>query len=250
MLSIQNLQIGYKNSLDYPPINTHLQANEFVALIGRNGSGKTTLLRTLTGLLEAKTGTIKIDDTPLQELRSKQLAQYISIVTTEKVNISYLSVKDLVALGRQPYLNFWGQLSPEDHKAIDDTFDLMDIHYLKEKYINQCSDGERQLVMLARALAQNTAIILLDEITAHLDFVNRVKLFKILKQLSKTKLILIATHDIELALKAADSIILMQAPNIHIASPKTLIEQGHIDNAFSAPYIRYNTQQERFDVDF
>lgn len=250
MLQIQNLQIGYKTPLDYPPINANLQTGEFVALIGRNGSGKTTFLRTLAGLLKAKLGAIKIKNKLIEELTAQQLAKHLSIVTTEKIHIPYLLVKDLVALGRQPYLNFWGQLSPKDHKVIDSTFALMDIHYLKDKYINQCSDGERQLVMLARALAQDSPIVLLDEITAHLDFVNRVKLFKILKELSQTKLILIATHDIELALKAADKIILMQSPNIHIGSPQQLLKEGCIDNAFSAPYIRYNTVQERFDVDF
>lgn len=250
MLSIQNLQIGYKSSLDYPPIHADLQLGEFVAVIGRNGSGKTTFLRTLAQLLDAKAGTIKIQNQLIEKLSPQKFAQYLSIVTTEKIQIPYLTVRDLVALGRHPYLDFWGKLSIKDQQLIDAAFDLIDIHYLQEKYINQCSDGERQLVMVARALAQNTAIILLDEITAHLDFVNRVKLFKILKKLSKTKLIILATHDIELALKAADKIILMQAPNLHIAPPKVLVTKGYIDHAFAAPYIRYNTVQERFDVDF
>lgn len=234
-VKIHELQIGHQKKIHATALNTSFELGNFVVLLGRNGCGKTTFLRTLGRFLKPIDGEISIDDKNISKLSAKEFAQYLSIVSTERVQIPYMKVYDLVALGRYPYLGFWGKLREEDHLVIQQILEDLGIAELAEKYVLDCSDGEQQMTLLARALAQDTPIILLDEATAHLDFVNRIKVFQTLKMLAekRNKLIFLATHELETALKYAHQVILFQRDNVEVNVPQFFVEKNLIEMVFS-----------------
>ena len=168
-------------------------------------------------------------------------AQELSVVTTERLQTPYLTVYNLLALGRQPYLGFWGRLTPQDKALIEKVLEDLEISHLKNKYLADCSDGEQQLVLLGRALAQDTPMILLDEATAHLDFVNRVKIFQTLQTLAlhQQKLLFLATHELEIALKFAQQVILFEGGTWIVDSPANLIEQKALQRVFTTEGLDY-----------
>ncbi len=214
---VNNLTLAYKG--DEPLISnfsTEFEQGQFVALIGRNGSGKSTLLRHLAGHSRAASGEILLDSTMIGDFLSNSLAKKISWIGSGKTDFLYLNVEEYVSLGRHPHLNWIGNLTQNDREIISDAIELMDISHLKNRMIGRCSDGERQNAMLARALAQDTKLILLDEVTAHLDFVNRHKSFNLLKKITeeKKKLVIIATHEIDLALHYCSDIYLFHDKKI------------------------------------
>ena len=165
----------------------------------------------------------------------------MSIVTTTRLQTPYLTVYDLIALGRQPYLGFWGRLSAKDHAQIERILTILDIGDWRQQYITDCSDGQQQLALLGRALAQDTPIILLDEATAHLDFVNKVNIFQILQQLAQEhqKLLLLATHELAIALQYAHRVLLFDPPKLHLGTPQTLIQQGTLQQVFGAAGLAF-----------
>ena len=211
-ISCRNLSIGFsaKNSL-IDKFDANFNAGKFTALIGRNGSGKSTLLKHFAGLYKPLEGEIMIEGRSISLLSANEMARKICWIGTGKIDFPYLKVWEFVALGRHPYLGITGFLSPEDKVIIENVLSQMNILQLKNKFLNQCSDGERQSAMLARALAQDTAIVLLDEITAHLDYVHRHKSFELLKKLAKenNKTIILATHEIDLSLKYCDELLVL-----------------------------------------
>ena len=204
MIEITNLEIGYKskgkhNSV-FKGINLHLYAGDLVGLIGDNGIGKSTLLKTITGNLAPLAGEIKINNKPGSQFTAPQLAQLLSIVVTEKIGGFNLTVWDVVATGRIPYINIFGKLSPEDETIVTKALEQLNLLPLKDKLIDELSDGQRQKVMIAKSLAQQTPIIVLDEPTAFLDHTSKHHLFATLKQLcvEQGKLIIVSSHDLEL----------------------------------------------------
>lgn len=204
MIEITNLEIGYKskgkhNSV-FKGINLHLYAGDLVGLIGDNGIGKSTLLKTITGNLAPLAGEIKINNKPGSQFTAPQLAQLLSIVVTEKIGGFNLTVWDVVATGRIPYINIFGKLSPEDETIVTKALEQLNLLPLKDKLIDELSDGQRQKVMIAKSLAQQTPIIVLDEPTAFLDHTSKHHLFATLKQLcvKQGKLIIVSSHDLEL----------------------------------------------------
>ena len=204
MIEITNLEIGYKSkgkhNTVFKGINLHLHAGDLVGLIGDNGIGKSTLLKTITGNLAPLAGDIKINNKPSSQFTAQQLAQLLSIVVTEKIGGFNLTVWDVVATGRTPYINIFGRLTPEDEIIVTKALEQLNLLPLKDKLIDELSDGQRQKVMIAKSLAQQTPIIVLDEPTAFLDHTSKHHLFATLQQLcaEQSKLIIVSSHDLEL----------------------------------------------------
>ena len=242
MIHIEGLQVGHEQPINKTPLEARFELGNLVALLGRNGCGKTTLLRTLGRFLKPIKGALFLNNQDIETFSAKDFSTQLSIVTTERVYTPYMKVYDLIALGRYPYLGFLGKLRTEDHAVIEAILEDLGINNLKDKYITACSDGEQQMVLLARALAQDTPIILLDEATAHLDFVNRIKIFQTLEKLAKKhqKLIFLATHELDIALKFSHQIILFHQGQIIIDKPLNLIEKNRIQEVFAVEGLNYN----------
>lgn len=241
MLALNALQIGHQRVLNAKPLQASFELGQLVVLLGRNGCGKTTLLRTLGRWLPPQAGQVLWKNKPLSSYSARAFAKELSIVTTERVQTPYLTVYNLLALGRQPYLGFWGKLGTDDHAVIQKILHDLGIAPLKDKYLADCSDGEQQLVLLGRALAQDTAIILLDEATAHLDFVNRIKIFQTLQKLAveQQKMLFLATHELEIALKFAHQVILFEPQAWKVATPAVLLEQKALQRVFKTEGLNY-----------
>lgn len=259
MLKITNLQTGFQHKhspiILLESINFQVEKGELCIILGRNGTGKTTLLRTIAGLHSALNGNAEISSSsPLPTvIRAEGLtgAQSLAVVTTERFRLSYFRVEDVVALGRYPHTNYFGNLKENDKKIIQNAIELTNIKHLIHKPLAQLSDGEYQKVMIARALAQDTPLLLLDEPTAHLDLVNRIAIFQLLKKLSREnkKAVLCTTHEVELALQIADKIVLLTGKkHAHIGTPTQLVEQGHIENAYAAEGISFDPELGRFQI--
>ncbi|MGB0984939.1 MAG: ABC transporter ATP-binding protein [Saprospiraceae bacterium] len=248
MLRVERLNIGYQSGLLKETVDFEIQSG-FTALIGRNGTGKTTFLKTISGHLKPLTGICKLDGVDIYSLSTQQLATKISIVNTEKIRLSYLKVHELLALGRFPYTNFIGQLSDDDEAVINKIVQRLQIEHLLNKYLESLSDGELQKIMIARAIVQDTPIVILDEPTTHLDLVNRYQIFQLLKSLSQelNKIILLSTHEIELALQLADNVILINEKSELIAATLgDFIKKNHIQNAFKQTGISFDNKTLRF----
>lgn len=255
ILELRDLSIGYQTSASKTVIaqniNLDLSEGQLIALIGTNGIGKSTLLKTILTFEKPLQGTVKLYGKNISTYSQKQLSEHISVVLTEKLPPSNLSVYELVALGRQPYTNWLGELSAEDQQKVEDALTLVNITELASKKYFQLSDGQFQKVMIARALAQDTPIIILDEPTTHLDLLHKVSVFKLLKKLASTtgKCVLFSTHDIELALEFCDEIIVMTSHQTLKDSPKNLIENEILDQIFENESVRFDKENRKFIFD-
>ncbi len=210
VISLSQLSVGY--SLSHPvisDINLELRSGQLACLIGENGIGKSTLLKTLTGFLPKLKGSLLLGDRDIESFSQRELARQVSIVLTQKPDVQNLTIEEIIGLGRSPYTGFFGRLRAEDRKVVDDAIATMGIEKLRGRMIQTLSDGERQKVMIAKALAQETPIILLDEPTAFLDFPSKAETFQSLQRMAheRDKLILLSTHDLELAVRFADSLL-------------------------------------------
>ena len=214
-IRLTGLSIGYRGKHGVKTvaegISDSICSGELTCLLGENGAGKSTLLRTLSGFLPPLAGEIAILGKPLSAYREKDLATVIGVVLTEKNNLQNMTVAELVGMGRSPYTGFWGRLSAEDRRKVDEALSLVGIGALRDRMVQTLSDGERQKVMIAKALAQETPIIFLDEPTAFLDYPSKVEILHLLHRLSREmgKTIFLSTHDLELALRVADRVWLM-----------------------------------------
>ncbi len=187
-----------------------LQRGQMIGLLGRNGAGKSTFLQTLARQINPQQGQIFIQNKPIHSFEPTKWAQLLALVNTEKVQADFLTGLELVKLGLYPRLGFWAKPEAADLYQIELIFDHLAIDFLKDKMLNHCSDGEKQMLHLARALAQDTQLLVLDEITAHLDFVNRRKVFEYLQSAAKEaqKLVFIATHELDLAAEYSDKMLI------------------------------------------
>lgn len=250
----QSLHIGYhtkgKTNTIAANLNLHLASGQLISLVGANGAGKSTLLRTLTGIQKPLQGTVFLNDKKIHEIPITDLAQELSLVLTEKLPPNNLTVYELIALGRQPYTNWLGQLSETDHEKIKQAIALTQIEPLINKKHHEISDGQLQIVLIARALAQDTPIIILDEPTTHLDLVHKVSVFKLLKKLSveTQKSILFSTHDIDLAIQLSDQMIVMTENQVYQDQPCNLITQGVFNLLFKDDAITFDGEKGKFIV--
>ncbi len=202
-LQAENLSIGYeKSKIVFPNISFAVSEGEFIALLGVNGIGKSTLLRTISGLQKSVSGIISIEGKQFESVTVQERAKLISIVLTEKIFVDNISVREFISLGRMPYTGWFGNLAEEDVQEVEKVISVMKMEKLQDKLFNQISDGEKQKVLIARALCQQTPVIILDEPTAFLDFRNKKEILDLLSSISRSmkKIIILSTHDIEASL--------------------------------------------------
>lgn len=210
IISLSQLSVGY--TLSHPvisDIDLELKSGQLSCLIGENGIGKSTLLKTLTGFLPKLKGSVLFDNRDITSFSQRELARQVSIVLTHKPDVQNLIIEEIIGLGRSPYTGFFGRLRIDDRVVVNDAIATMGIEKLRGRMIQTLSDGERQKVMIAKALAQETPVILLDEPTAFLDFPSKAETFQSLQRMAheRDKLILLSTHDLELAVRFADSLL-------------------------------------------
>lgn len=254
ILSAQNISIGYQHKKETAAIangiNLAFAEGNLISLIGANGIGKSTLLRTLTGIQKPLSGEVLLNGKNITAYSQKELAQNLAVVLTESLPPSNLTVFELVALGRQPYTNWLGSLSPEDLNKVNKAIALTQLEHLCHKKHFEISDGQLQKVLIARALAQDTPLIVLDEPTTHLDLLHKVNLIKLLKQLASQtgKCILYSTHDLDLALQLSDQMVVMTPGNVVQDTPQNLIANKVFDTLFNDSSIIFNAEKGGFTV--
>lgn len=208
-ITFRHLSVGYKDREVLSDINLDIAAGQLVCLIGANGAGKSTLLKTIAGFLPKRAGELELLQKPISDYTHDQLARTVSVVLTGRTAVENLSVAEVVGLGRSPYTGFWGTLREADRRVVDRALAQVGITQLASRMINTLSDGEQQKVLIAKAMAQQTPIILLDEPTAFLDYTSRLDLMQLLRRLAhdEGKTIVLSTHDLEMAVALADSLL-------------------------------------------
>ena len=227
-ITLSHLSVGYKiGHAVVSDINLTLQSGQLACLIGENGVGKSTLLKTLTGFLPKLEGSLLLDGKDISEFSQRALARQISIVLTQKPDVQNLTVEEIVGLGRSPYTGFFGKLHANDQQIVDESIIAVGIEKLKNRMIQTLSDGERQKVMIAKALAQQTPIIFLDEPTAFLDFSSKVETFQLLQRMAHEmgKLVLLSTHDLELAVRFSDTLLQVNGDGLRTVSNEEVTHQ-------------------------
>lgn len=246
-LTTHNLTVGYTSGRQVTPIlthlNLHLEQGHLTALLGRNGAGKSTLLRTITCAARPLEGSIDIDGKDVTTMSGRELSRLIALVTTERITVGGLTVTDLVALGRQPHTGFLGRLSQTDRDVVAHSMQLVGISHKAHAYTADLSDGERQKVMIARALAQDTPIIILDEPTAFLDIASRIETMQLLHTLAheQNKAVLLSSHDLSQSLLMADDLWLITHDGKMIdGTTADLLKEDALERLFTNPHIKFN----------
>lgn len=227
-ITLSHLSVGYKiGHAVVSDINLTLQSGKLASLIGANGVGKSTLLKTLTGFLPKLEGSLLLDGKDISEFSQRALARRTSIVLTQKPEVQNLTVEEIVGLGRSPYTGFFGKLHANDQQIVDESITAVGIQKLKNRMIQTLSDGERQKVMIAKALAQQTPVIFLDEPTAFLDFSSKVETFQLLQRMAHEmgKLVLLSTHDLELAVRFSDTLLQVNGDGLRTVSNEEVTHQ-------------------------
>lgn len=250
IIETKELSIGYNNTVVSKNISFKLLSKELCAIIGINGIGKSTLLRTLGRLQPKLYGKILIEEQPLENYNPLDFAKQTSIVLTETIVSKNLTVQELITLGRQPYTNWLGGLTNNDKKHINQSILSFELGEFKKKKCHELSDGELQRVLIARAMAQDTPLILLDEPTTHLDLYHKVQILKLLQQLTLQygKTILFTTHEIDLAIQLCDRILILDGKENPFATPCELIEKGCFNTLFPSEMVKFDTKTRSFKV--
>nr|WP_303650675.1 ABC transporter ATP-binding protein [Leyella stercorea] len=225
-------------------LNATAQPGTLTCLIGHNGTGKSTLLRTIARLQPSIDGSVLIGDNDISTLKPTHLSRMLSIVLTSRPDVRNMTVEELVALGRAPYTGFWGRLSADDRRIVRHSIESVGITAMAERRVCTLSDGEMQKVMIAKSLAQQTPVILLDEPTAFLDFPGKIDLMLLLQRLAheERKTILLSTHDLETALQTADRLWLLADGALHDGTPHELADQGFIDEYIGRKNVKFDKQ--------
>ena len=249
LLSAENLTIGY--SVQHPVaanLSLTLAKGQLTSLLGPNGVGKSTLLRTLSNLQRPLSGSISVSGTNIASLTASELSRTIALVLTDRVSAGGLTVFELVSLGRQPYTGFFGRLTAADKELVIKSITDVGIAAKSECHVSELSDGERQKVMIAKALSQQTPIIILDEPTAFLDAAARVEVMLLLRRLAaeSQKAILLSTHDVDTALQLSDNLWLMSDGSFHCGPTAEMVSSGHLANLFGNGRVHFDAQSRRF----
>jgi len=238
MLDIRHLSIGYPPDKQLSKdLNLSLKPGQIFGLVGQNGVGKSTLIRTICGLQPALSGDVFLSGSKVQLLQQKEVAKKISVVLTGRPDSLNLSVLELVALGRHPYSGWLGNLGERDKAKIEEAIDQMEINYIAKRRLYELSDGQLQKAMIARALAQETDLIILDEPTAHLDLKNKIEVLQLLQKIAKSgKGVLISTHEIQLSAKVCDLFWCMDfGADVLVGPPEKLIKSGELQAYLHIP---------------
>lgn len=247
-LLLRNLSIGYGRGKEQrvvmQGIDVALQTARLTCLIGSNGAGKSTLLRTISAFQPKLSGSILIQGKELDSYSREELSRLIGVVLTERPDVQNLSVREMVAMGRSPYTGFFGRLTDADRAIVAESIRLVGIEHLAERLVGTLSDGERQKMMIAKALAQQTAVIYLDEPTAFLDYGSKVDTLQLLRRLchDESKTILLSTHDLELALQIADQLWVMTQQGLIAGTPRELADNGVLSNFINKPGLHFSPE--------
>lgn len=242
MIELRNITLAFGSSQLISNASARFSRGNMVALLGRNGTGKSTLLRAIAGLGKVEMGDIIIDGNIITTLSASERAERIAFVNTERVDVDALTVRELVGIGRSPYTNWIGRLTTEDSKIVEHAMEVTGVMKFAERRVNTLSDGEAQRAMIARALAQDTPIILLDEPTSFLDLPNRYELCRLLGDLAhkENKCVIFSTHELDIALSLADSIALVDTPRLVHMPTAEMITSGNIERLFDSEYISFD----------
>ncbi len=256
LLETRELAVGYAAPRRSPrvvaaEINLTLGGGELVCLMGPNGAGKSTLMRTIAGMQKPLSGHVMLAGDDIARLTPRQLATHLSVVLTERPNVGLMNGYALVALGRYPYTDWTGRLSRYDEAVIRWAVDAVGARDLAERPVMELSDGQRQKLMIARALAQESELILLDEPTAFLDLPRRAEMMALLRHLAAEtqRAILLATHDLDLALRSADTLWLMSGGRVRAGAPEDLVISGAFEDAFCGEGVTFNRATGAFSVE-
>ena len=245
-MKLIDLSIGYpqgkSSRVVMKGINAELHKGRLTCLIGANGAGKSTLLRTISAFQPKLGGDIIIRDRKLESFSREELARLIGVVLTERPSVQHLTARQMVAMGRSPYTGFFGRLSDEDNAVVTESLRMVGIEHLAERMVHGLSDGERQKMMTAKALAQQTDVIFLDEPTAFLDYGSKVDTLQMLHQLCNVegKTILLSTHELELALQVADELWVMTDDKVTTGTPDELSADGTLSRFIDRPGLHYD----------
>ncbi|MBO7197266.1 MAG: ABC transporter ATP-binding protein [Tidjanibacter sp.] len=244
-IELHDVTLGYGDRVLMADASVGFGWGELTALIGRNGTGKSTLLRTIAALSRPRSGTITVEGKDLFSLSMKEVAERISFVSTDDVRVQNLRVRDVVALGRAPYTNWVGRLTAEDKAKVEESLRLVGMAAFADSSVESLSDGERQRVMIARALAQDTPIILLDEPTAFLDLPNKYEICLLLRRLAhqEGKCILFSTHDLSIAIELCDTIAMIEGGEFRYGTAQMLIESGDMQRIFEHTQIEFDREK-------
>ena len=255
ILELKNLTIGYtqrkQQKVVASNINISLNGGELVCLLGPNGAGKSTLMRTLCAAQQPLGGEVLLDCEKVHDLPARKLAKKLSLVLTERVQAGMLTAYEVVALGRSPHTNWAGKLTNKDHEIIQWAIEMAGANELANRVLSELSDGERQKIMVARALAQEPEVMILDEVTAFLDLPRRGEIMNLLRKLAHTtkKAILLSTHDMDLALRNADCLwLLPKGGKLQVGAPEDLVLNGAFEKAFASEGVVFNRNNGAFQT--
>ena len=242
MIELRDITLAFGSRVLMADATATFRRGELVALLGRNGTGKSTLLRAISALGAVQRGDILVDGSPIGSMSSRELARSIAFVNTERVDVEALTAYDLVAIGRAPYTDWMGRLGAEDREIVERSLRLAGVEALACRTVDTLSDGECQRVMIARALAQQTDAILLDEPTSFLDLPNRYELCTLLRDLAhrENKCVLFSPHELDIALSLADSIALVDTPRLVHLPTAEMITSGHIERLFDSDHVKFD----------
>jgi iron complex transport system ATP-binding protein len=246
---LKDLQIGYKASGPLGPLhNSEIKKGKFTVVLGQKGVGKASCIRTLSGLQEPLSGTVEVDHKNIDTIPLRERSQHIGIVLTEKIQVTNYTVREYVGLGRYPYTNWVNKFSKSDWTIIDKAIQETGSEHLANRRVSELSDGEQQKVQIAKVLAQETPIIVLDEPTAHLDIHHKIQLFKILKkQVSEyDKTVIMASHEVNLSLKLSDKLILLIEDQAYYGTAQELVKQNKIQKLFPEELVKYDSSLGQF----
>lgn len=253
MLRLNKLSVGYgaPRGTVLADLAVEVAAGAFVCVLGRNGAGKSTLMRTLSGLQAALGGSTYLVDDDIAAMRPQTRARRIAVVLTERASSPGLTVRDVVSLGRQPFTDWTGRLLAGDRELVESALAMAGAGMFASRLFDDLSDGERQRVMIARAIAQSPQLMVLDEITAFLDLPGRVEVMALLRLHARQTgtIVLLSSHDLDLSLQLADSVWLLDGKgSLAVGTPNALIENGHIGRAFDTPAVRFAPALGRFEL--
>ena len=255
ILSVIDLEIGFvsrgrKRTVLTSPLNATASSGEFIAVIGHNGVGKSTLLRTITGLQSLLGGNVFIKGKNIEDYSRTDIARNVGYISTEPVSVGNMTVYDLVALGRYPHTNWIGKINDDDHNTILSSIVKVGMTDFNGKYINELSDGEKQRAMIARVLAQDTGLLIMDEPTAFLDISNKFEIVHLMHTLTRErgKTVIFSTHDLQTAINTADKIWLVLENGIIEGAPEDLILNDSFDSLFSDSRLKFNKSEGSFVI--
>lgn len=246
LLSAENLRVGYllgkKEIKVCDGMNFELKRGELVALLGPNGAGKSTLLRTLSSSLQSLSGNVFYSGRLLKNISQRDLSRKISVVLTDHTQAGGLTVSELVSLGRQPYTGFFGRLKARDLRLVDEAINSVGLSFKSNSYMAELSDGERQKAMIAKALVQETDVLLLDEPAAFLDVASKLELMALLRQIAVERncAVLFSSHDVEQALTLSDKLWLMGRDGLLCGGTEDMVLQGHLSDLFRSDNVRFD----------